>query len=42
MVLQMNIHQNQSLSAEWRLDVGKLRAKEGSPLAEVWLLGKLL
>jgi Transposase DDE domain len=24
------------------LDVGKLRAKEGSPLAEVWLLGKLL
>jgi Transposase DDE domain len=24
------------------LDVGKLRAKNGSPLAEVWLLGKLL
>jgi Transposase DDE domain len=24
------------------LDVGKLRAKEGRPLAEVWLLGKLL
>ena len=24
------------------LDVGKLRAKAGSPLAEVWLLGKLL
>ena len=24
------------------LDVGKLRAKEGSPVAEVWLLGKLL
>jgi Transposase DDE domain len=24
------------------LDVGQLRAKEGSPLAEVWLLGKLL
>jgi hypothetical protein len=24
------------------LDVGKLRAKEGSPLAEVWVLGKLL
>jgi hypothetical protein len=24
------------------LDVGKLRAKEGSPLAAVWLLGKLL
>jgi DDE family transposase len=24
------------------LDVGKLRAKEGSPLAEVWLLGKRL
>ena len=24
------------------LDVGKLRAKEGSPLAEIWLLGKLL
>jgi hypothetical protein len=24
------------------LDVGKLRAKDGSPLAEVWLLGKLL
>jgi hypothetical protein len=24
------------------LDVGKLRAKEDSPLAEVWLLGKLL
>jgi DDE family transposase len=24
------------------LDVGKLRAKEGSPLAEVWLVGKLL
>lgn len=24
------------------LDVGKLRAREGSPLAEVWLLGKLL
>ena len=24
------------------LDVGKLRAKEGSPWAEVWLLGKLL
>jgi hypothetical protein len=24
------------------LDVGKLRAKEGSPLEEVWLLGKLL
>jgi hypothetical protein len=23
------------------LDVGRLRAKEGSPLAEVWLLGKL-
>jgi hypothetical protein len=23
------------------LDVGKFRAKEGSPLAEVWLLGKL-
>jgi hypothetical protein len=24
------------------LDVGQLRAKEGSPLAEVWLLGKRL
>ena len=24
------------------LDVGKLRAREGSPLAEVWWLGKLL
>ena len=24
------------------LDVGQLRAKEGSPLAEIWLRGKLL
>src|SRR5262249_16144343 len=36
--------QIESALKRWKsvLDVGKLRAKEGSPLAEVWLLGKLL